>query len=201
MNIRRLVLCRPSVCQGFASYHQLSDCEQTLFPLHMVCPDVDFARGVALFFRKSLGGVAAGLFFGFAILAVLKLFNRRFTREENVTEVSATLALAYVGYFCADYVWATSGVIATLAAGLTVKFLGRAIVNDEKLLQDFWQLLEHLLNTVLFTLGKYRTGFDCVYCGMIPMLTLSSCLTKVESCGEVSCLKKTACFGRKNGAI
>ena len=47
----------------------------------------------------------------------------------------------------------TAGVIATVAAGITVKFLGRAMVNDARLLDDFWVLLEHMLNTVLFTLG------------------------------------------------
>lgn len=46
-----------------------------------------------------------------------------------------------------------AGVIATVAAGVTVKFLGRAMLNDAKLLDDFWVLLEHLLNTILFTLG------------------------------------------------
>lgn len=47
----------------------------------------------------------------------------------------------------------TAGVIATVASGVTVKFLGRAMLNDAGLLDDFWVLLEHMLNTVLFTLG------------------------------------------------
>jgi len=34
-----------------------------------------------------------------------------------------------------------------------VKLFGRAMLNDAKLLDDFWILLEHILNTVLFTLG------------------------------------------------
>ena len=34
-----------------------------------------------------------------------------------------------------------------------VRFLGRAMVNDPKLLEDFWALVEQLLNTVLFALG------------------------------------------------
>ncbi|GKY99732.1 hypothetical protein MPSEU_000927200 [Mayamaea pseudoterrestris] len=115
--------------------------------------DVGVARGVALFFQKSLGGVAVGLFFGLAMLLMLKLHNRRFSREDSVSEVAAVLGLAYVGYFTSDYVWMTSGVIATLTAGVTVKYLGQALVNDEKLMDDFWSLLEHLLNTVLFHFG------------------------------------------------
>jgi NhaP-type Na+/H+ or K+/H+ antiporter len=112
--------------------------------------NVDLARGVAIFFRKSLGGVAIGLAFGAALLFVLTRLNRRFSREECVVEVLSTLALAYIGYYVADEpVLETSGVIATLTAGLLVKFLGRPVINDPKLLDDFWTLLEHLLNTLL----------------------------------------------------
>ena len=115
--------------------------------------NVDFAEGVAIFFRKSLGGVAVGIFFGLSLLFILTRLDRRFNREENVVEVTATMAIAYIGYYAAEPVWETSGVIATLTAGVLVKFLGRAVINDAKLLDDFWTLVEHLLNTVLFALG------------------------------------------------
>jgi NhaP-type Na+/H+ or K+/H+ antiporter len=115
--------------------------------------DVGLARGVALFFRKSLGGVAVGVFFGLAILLVVKVFNRRFSREENVTEVAVMLGLVYAGYYCADYVLATSGILSTVVTGVLVRGYGRGLINDEKLVDDFWALLEHLLNTVIFTLG------------------------------------------------
>ena len=120
--------------------------------------DVDVARGFALFFRKSLGGVAIGLFFGLSLLFIMMKFDRRFSREENVVEVTATMAIAYIGYYVAEPVWETSGVIATMTAGVVVKFLGRAVINDMKLLDDFWTLIEHLLNTILFTLGGVVWG-------------------------------------------
>lgn len=120
--------------------------------------NIDFAEGVAIFFRKALGGVAVGVFFGLALLFILTRLDRRFNREENVVEVTATIAIAYVGYYVAEPVWKTSGVIATLTAGVLVKFLGRAVINDAKLLDDFWTLVEHLLNTVLFSLGGIIFG-------------------------------------------
>lgn len=43
--------------------------------------------------------------------------------------------------------------MSTLTTGAIVKFLGRAMVNDAKLLDDFWALVEQLLNTLLFVLG------------------------------------------------
>lgn len=103
--------------------------------------NVDVASGFAIFFRKSLGGVAVGVFFGLALLFILTRLDRRFNREENVVEVTATMAIAYVGYYVAEPVWQTSGVIATLTAGVLVKFLGRAVINDAKLLNDFWTLV------------------------------------------------------------
>lgn len=112
--------------------------------------NIDLARGVSIFFQKSFGGFAVGIIFGSALLFILTRLNHRFSREENVVEVLSTLAIAYIGYYVADEpVLETSGVIATLTAGLLVKFLGRAVINDAKLLDDFWTLLEHLLNTIL----------------------------------------------------
>ena len=43
--------------------------------------------------------------------------------------------------------------IATVTAGVVVRLLGRALVNDLKLLEDFLTIVEHILNTLLFTLG------------------------------------------------
>lgn len=120
--------------------------------------DVGVAQGVALFFQKSLGAVAVGLFFSLGLLFILYIFKRRLYREERVVEVSATIAIAYLSYYVADAVWSTSGVISTLTLGVTVRFFGRAMINDPKLLDDFWTLVEHILNTVLFTLGGVVWG-------------------------------------------
>jgi NhaP-type Na+/H+ or K+/H+ antiporter len=115
--------------------------------------EVDWGRGVALFCRKALGGVAVGILFGVGLLTLMLMLDRRFNREENVVQVTATIAVAYLGYYVAEPVLEMSGVISTLMTGLIVKFAGRGMVNDAKLLDDFWTLVEHMLNTLLFTLG------------------------------------------------
>ena len=43
--------------------------------------------------------------------------------------------------------------IATVTAGVVVRLLGRALVNDLKLLDDFLTIVEFILNTLIFTLG------------------------------------------------
>lgn len=128
------------------------------FGIHGFGDEIDLRLGISMFCQKALGGTAAGLFFGLVLLGVLFVLNRRFSREENVVQVTAIVAVAYLNYYVSDFVWKTSGVIATVAAGVTVKFIGRAMVNDLKLLEDFLTLVEHILNTILFTLGGIVWG-------------------------------------------
>ncbi len=123
------------------------------FGIEGVGEDVDLKKGIGMFCQKALGGAAIGLFFAIALLGCLLVLNRRFSREENVVQVTAIFGVAYLNYYVADFVWKTSGVMATVSAGVFVKLLGRAMVNDLKLLEDFLTLVEHILNTVLFTLG------------------------------------------------
>jgi len=66
--------------------------------------------------------------------------------------------MAYLCYFTADVVWGTSGIIATLTLGLMINSFGRSMINDNHLLEDFWSIVEHLLNTVIFTLGGLVWG-------------------------------------------
>jgi NhaP-type Na+/H+ or K+/H+ antiporter len=120
--------------------------------------DVDFGEGVKLFCQKALGGAALGIVFGLGTLWTLYELDRRFSKEENVVQVSAVVGLAYLGYYVADFVAKTSGVIATVVSGLLVRFLGRASINDIHLMDDFFVLLEHILNTILFSLGGLVWG-------------------------------------------
>ena len=59
-------------------------------------------HGFELFFQMSLGGAAIGIAFGLGMLYILYILDRRFSREENVVEVTATAALAYCGYYVAE---------------------------------------------------------------------------------------------------
>jgi len=46
--------------------------------------------------------MAIGFAFGLGILFILHNLDKRFNREENVVEVTATLAMAYLGYYVAE---------------------------------------------------------------------------------------------------
>jgi high-affinity nickel permease len=64
--------------------------------------EVGWARGFEIFFQMSLGGMCIGIAFGLGMLFILYVLDRRFSREENIVEVTATAAVAYVGYYVAE---------------------------------------------------------------------------------------------------
>jgi NhaP-type Na+/H+ or K+/H+ antiporter len=76
-----------------------------------------------------------------------------FLSHLQVTEVAATITMAYLTYYTADAAWGTSGVIAVVTLGVIVQAFGRGSINDGKLYEDFWSMVEWFLNTVLFSLG------------------------------------------------
>ena len=112
-----------------------------------------------LFLQKAVGGCAIGCVAGGLIILVLSLLNRRFSKEENVVQVTAVLGMVYLNYFVAEIVCHTSGVIATLTGGLVVKLFGRGSINCVHLMDDFFSITEHILNTILFCLGGLVWGF------------------------------------------
>mmetsp|Transcript_9546 Transcript_9546/g.20647 ORF Transcript_9546/g.20647 Transcript_9546/m.20647 type:complete len:892 (+) Transcript_9546:81-2756(+) len=120
--------------------------------------DIGWGEGMKIFVQKTFGGIAIGLVAGVTLIFVLARLNRRFGREENIVQVTAVVGLVYLNYFVAEVICETSGVIATVAAGLCVKFVGRSAINDIHLMDDFISILEHILNTVLFSLGGLVWG-------------------------------------------
>lgn len=120
--------------------------------------DVDLRKGIALFCRMAFGGTAVGLAFGLALIYILHITNRRLNMEENVLQVTATVTTAYLCYYVADAVCSTSGVIAVVFCGVTTKAFATPLINDPQLMESFWVMVEHLLNTLLFALGGVVWG-------------------------------------------
>lgn len=119
---------------------------------------VNLGEGIALFFRMSLGGAAIGFAFGLALVSILYFLNRRLNTEENVLQVTATITIAYLTYYVAEAVAHTSGVISVVACGVFANAFGKTLINDVELMENFWVLTEHLLNTLLFVLGGVVWG-------------------------------------------
>ena len=107
------------------------------------------AGGVALLFaEEALGGVVLGLALGGLAYWMLSRI------DDYTVEVLLTLALVMGGYSLALALH-TSGPLAMVVAGLLIGNHGRSFAMSERTrehLDTFWELVDNILNTVLFVL-------------------------------------------------
>jgi CPA1 family monovalent cation:H+ antiporter len=110
--------------------------------------DITVLMVAGLFLKEALGGVVYGLTIGAATYWLLK------SVDNYQVEVLITLALVTGGFALAD-VLHISGPIAIVVAGLLIGNHGRLLAMSERTrgrLDTFWELLDEVLNAVLFVL-------------------------------------------------
>ncbi|BBP01445.1 cation:proton antiporter [Sulfuriferula nivalis] len=107
------------------------------------------ASEVAMFLlEEAVGGVGLGLILGWVVFRLLR------SVDNYQVEVLLTLALAAGGYTLAEAI-AVSAPIAIVVAGLVIGNQGRAFAMSQKTrehLDTFWELIDEILNAVLFVL-------------------------------------------------
>jgi len=103
---------------------------------------------LALLAREAGGGIAFGLVLGWVTYRMLK------SVDEYQVEVLLTLAAVTGGYALARYLH-ISGPLAMVVTGLIIGNQGRALAMSDttrRYLDMFWELLDEILNAVLFVL-------------------------------------------------
>lgn len=101
-----------------------------------------------LFLEEAVGGVVFGLVIGWLAYWMIKQV------DNYQVEVLLTLALVMGGYSLASFIH-VSGPIAVVVAGLLIGNHGRMLAMSEHTrehLDTFWELLDEILNAVLFVL-------------------------------------------------
>lgn len=101
-----------------------------------------------LFVVEAGGGMLWGFMIGFAAYFMLRSI------DNYQIEVLITLALVTAGYRLASH-WHLSGPLAMVVAGLMIGNQGRSFAMSEKTrehLDTFWELVDEILNAVLFLL-------------------------------------------------
>lgn len=101
-----------------------------------------------LFVQETIGGAVFGLVTGYITYRLLRGVNN------YQVEVMLTLALVMGGYALANH-FHLSGVIAMVVAGLMIGNQGRVLAMSEQSrehLDTFWELIDEILNAVLFVL-------------------------------------------------
>ncbi|MEK6251580.1 MAG: Na+/H+ antiporter [Actinomycetota bacterium] len=99
------------------------------------------------FIVSAAGGIAVGLVVGAAITEV----RRRI--EDTPVEITISLATGYAAYLPAEAI-GVSGVLAAVTAGIYLGWMAPQIASVDQRLQGrpVWELLQFLLNAVLFVL-------------------------------------------------
>jgi len=103
---------------------------------------------LVLFAEEALGGAALGLALGYIAYGMLR------SVDNYQVEILITLAVVMGSFGLADLLH-TSGPIAVVVAGLLIGNYGRQWAMSETTrehLDNFWELLDELLNAVLFVL-------------------------------------------------
>ncbi len=107
------------------------------------------AKDVGLLFAKeAIGGAIYGFIIGYTAYLLLKAV------DDYQVEVLITIALVMGGYSLAQHLH-LSGPIAIVVAGLMIGNKGRKLAmsdNTRKRLDDFWELIDEVLNALLFLL-------------------------------------------------
>lgn len=109
---------------------------------------VEVTDVMILFVEEAVGGALLGLALGFVAYHMLR------SVDNYQVEILITLALVMGCFGVADLLH-TSGPIAVVVAGLLIGNQGRQWAMSEKTrehLDNFWELLDELLNAVLFVL-------------------------------------------------
>ena len=120
--------------------------------------DSTIGEAFALFFRMAGGGAGIGVAFAVVLRFILYKLDRCQDKEEVVLQVTATVTIAYLSFFISEVVAGCSGVISVVTTGIFTKAFAAGLISDWRVMDSFWSLLEHLLNTVIFALGGTAAG-------------------------------------------
>lgn len=110
--------------------------------------EVSVGSVTLIFLEEAIGGIVFGMVLGGICYYLTN------TIDDYKVEVLITLALVMGGYTCALYLH-TSGPIAIVVAGLiTGSVLRKRSMSDKtrQSVDDFWELIDEILNVVLFAL-------------------------------------------------
>ena len=148
---------------------------------------------ITLFLQEAVGGVGFGLIAGYIVFRMLASI------DNYQVEILLTLGLVFGGYALASALH-ISGPIFVVVAGLLIGNRGRKYAMSDRTrehLDDFWELIDEILNAVLFVLIGLEVlilTFDLnyLYAGLVMIpLTLAARFISVGVPVSLMKLRKT----------
>ena len=110
--------------------------------------DLSIGGGIGNLLREVIGGTAVGLVLGYISSRIMQRI------DDPAIEITATTVVAYSSFLAAQALH-LSGVIATVAAGLTVGTLATRVGMSPRsriALWSFWEYLSFVVNSLVFLL-------------------------------------------------
>jgi len=108
-----------------------------------------------IFLWELTGGFVVGW-----LMALVLGFLLKYYRKEAFIEISLTLVLVYGSFLLAEYTLQVSGIMATVAAGITMTTWGRQTLSSPvaAYLTQFWDYLSRLSQALIFFLAGFSVN-------------------------------------------
>jgi CPA1 family monovalent cation:H+ antiporter len=106
-----------------------------------------FVSGTGEFLFVFAGGVAVGW-----VLAVLVGYTLGGIESDPAIEITLTTILAYFSFIIAEHAFHVSGIMAVVAAGLTIGSWGKSKISPStsEFMEHFWEYLAFVANALIF---------------------------------------------------
>lgn len=119
-----------------------------------------YLDGIKAFVVVFLGGVLVGWLAGLIIGFILGKVE-----GDPFIEISLTTILAYFSFLIAEEYFHVSGVMATVAAGITMGNWGRTKISPSVsgYMEHFWEYLAYVANALIFLLVGLRVELDALW--------------------------------------
>ncbi|MBT3306190.1 MAG: sodium:proton antiporter, partial [Alphaproteobacteria bacterium] len=132
---------------------------------YVLTPETAFGSAVDFLFVFVGGAVV-----GWLAAMVFGLILGRVESDPYI-EVSLTTVLAYLSFFLAEHFLHVSGVMATVAAGLTMGSWGRAKISGSVagFIEHFWEFMAFMANALIFLMVGLRVDLGALI-GSLDML-------------------------------
>jgi CPA1 family monovalent cation:H+ antiporter len=104
---------------------------------------------ITQFLYVFLGGIATGTFIGLITHVLIRIY------ESEYIHILVTIIGAYISFILAQDFLELSGVMAVLAAGLTIRMLNKQIQarQSQKFVDDYWQFTASVAEKLVFLLA------------------------------------------------
>ncbi|MDA2934898.1 cation:proton antiporter, partial [Acidobacteria bacterium AH-259-D05] len=115
------------------------------------------ADGLAEFVKVFTGGVVVGVLLGVFFAKIIQIVE-----NDHLVEITLTTILALSAFMIAEHFLDVSGVMATVAAGLTMGSYGRTKISPpvHRKMESFWQYFAFICNSLIFLLVGLSIDFS-----------------------------------------